>query len=61
MGEDPRFEVIGPRAAKAIATMDEMDEALKDCVKRAANRAEHIRLTRLQVLLARLRGEIGEM
>jgi hypothetical protein len=36
----------------------EIDSSLTDCLRRAANRAEHIRLARLQGLLARLKDEL---
>jgi hypothetical protein len=37
----------------------ELDTTLADCLRRAANRAEHIRLARLQELLGRLKEELA--
>jgi flavin-binding protein dodecin len=35
----------------------ELDAALADALRRASNRAEHIRLTRIQSLVVALRGD----
>lgn len=37
----------------------ELDECLADSVRRAANRAEHMRLTRIQDLLAQLKAQLS--
>ena len=37
----------------------EIDSSLTDAVRRAANRAEHLRLTRLQGLMAQLKEQLG--
>jgi hypothetical protein len=37
----------------------ELDTSLADCLRRAANRAEHIRLARLQELLGQLKRELA--
>jgi hypothetical protein len=36
----------------------ELDECLAECFRRASNRAEHIRLTRLQGLFGQLKEEL---
>jgi len=36
----------------------ELDDGLAECLRRASNRAEHIRLTRLQGLVSQLKAEL---
>lgn len=37
----------------------ELDDGLTECLRRAANRAEHIRLTRLQGLVTELKSQLA--
>jgi hypothetical protein len=37
----------------------ELDDGLAECLRRAANRAEHIRLVRLQGLVTELKQQLG--
>jgi len=39
----------------------ELDDGLAECLRRAANRAEHIRLTRLQGLVTELKAQLGSV
>ncbi len=37
----------------------ELDTGLAECIRRAANRAEHVRLVRLKGLVAELKDQLG--
>lgn len=44
---------------EVLSTVDELDSQLAEAVKRAATRAEHVRLSQIQATAQRLRLSLG--